>query len=888
MNDGPIRGLGITGSYFTRQGRKLAFRGQLEQDVLYLLDYEPSVESIEARASFQDHTFDCSFRTKDGSHYLVDILHEESLAEKWDNLRNTYDEASEKAGVGGLPYGIITEASIEELRHRVIVLKKVDRVGKAQAEKSLKDEVASVLTKEGRMTARTLAEKTRPELPYEVKLHAVCNLIREGIAAILETPTDKIDDCWVALDSECSTTAPFLIPYPRFVKRMMTHPSRHTPQGMKRLEGRQIALGGVVYDIVSEDALWDTTLKCVESGEIYRHVELTLLAEAGSASVPQSAAPWVTWLRENKPKQFKELQRRLDVVRRLDGLRNRTDADFEREAKTAGYCKSEVYRLLRNYKTNKRDIKALSREHLRGTSNSPDDGRRADRAVESLTSSVINEWGLTKERRHPTSVHNIVTREVERLNSLHAQDPNWKALEAPSLSYVSRKIRALSPKQVTLRCYGSDAYEAKYGPHGGEFPDKLYPLHTIAADNKEVPVMIVDEEGGVIGKPYLTLGIDVFSRCIWSFSLSIGQPEDDDIGRTIVFGCLPKGQYIKKLGLDCEWPIHGMPEGFHVDNGMDYSGSLVGDGCDGWNIKLTHSPPHHPWFKAHIERFFRTLDTKLISNFRGKTFSSALELREGDYKPELEAHLTITQLERFIVRFIAEEYHNTPQDDLGGATPLEMWKAGLDEASFPIKPPADIERFKVDFYSHPDQGGTRTIGNDGVHFAEIVYTGKALVDLPRHEKDGKTKKAYRIRYDPTDIRDIYIFDDAAQQYRKLRYRPTPYLEVRDEPITYSWWQKTLQAIREKGNRKPTFSAAYQYYLELRHEAELQASGSKKVRKAVASSKRDLELRDNLPKDAAVEQQEGDGSSQRLSEYRPKTPEELDNGIRFTFPSGGGN
>lgn len=73
-----------------------------------------------------------------------------------------------------------------------------------------------------------------------------------------------------------------------------------------------------------------------------------------------------------------------------------------------------------------------------------------------------------------------------------------------------------------------------------------------------------------IGRPYITLAIDVYSRCIAGFVLSLEAPSAVSVGLCLTHIAMDKSPWLAMLGIDSSWPIHGKPDIIYVDNASSF------------------------------------------------------------------------------------------------------------------------------------------------------------------------------------------------------------------------------------------------------------------------------------------------------------------------------
>lgn len=67
------------------------------------------------------------------------------------------------------------------------------------------------------------------------------------------------------------------------------------------------------------------------------------------------------------------------------------------------------------------------------------------------------------------------------------------------------------------------------------FPEVNMPLDIIQIDHTKVDVMVVDKETRQsIGRPYITVAIDIFSRMIYGFYISLEAPSYFSVGQCLL------------------------------------------------------------------------------------------------------------------------------------------------------------------------------------------------------------------------------------------------------------------------------------------------------------------------------------------------------------------
>ena len=179
------------------------------------------------------------------------------------------------------------------------------------------------------------------------------------------------------------------------------------------------------------------------------------------------------------------------------------------------------------------------------------------------------------------------------------------------------------------------------------------PLELFQIDHTLADVIVVDEvEQRPVGRPWLTLVIDVATRVVAGFHLSLDAPSSTSVALAISHAVLPKDGLFTQFNVNAPWPVEDAPgRDFIWTTRRSFTGQALERGCREHKITLRFRPPQTPHFGGHIERLIGTLmgDVHLLP---GTTFSS-VEAR-GEYGIQEKASLTLRDLERWLTLQIVE------------------------------------------------------------------------------------------------------------------------------------------------------------------------------------------------------------------------------------------
>lgn len=113
------------------------------------------------------------------------------------------------------------------------------------------------------------------------------------------------------------------------------------------------------------------------------------------------------------------------------------------------------------------------------------------------------------------------------------------------------------------------------------------PLSVGQIDHTTLDAMIVDETFRIpLGRPWITLLIDVYSRVVLGFFVSIRHASAAAVGRCLAHAFLPKDRWLRDRALDISWPVWGVVRIVHADNGREFRGSMLKSACQEYGSSI--------------------------------------------------------------------------------------------------------------------------------------------------------------------------------------------------------------------------------------------------------------------------------------------------------------
>jgi putative transposase len=491
--------------------------------------------------------------------------------------------------------------------------------------------------------------------------------------------------------------------------------------------------------------------------------------------------------------------RRAEVIGRLAqaGVVGLEAADAA--AAELGVSRRLVYVLLRRWREGEGVVSDLIPQRSsggRGREHLPD-------AVEAVIRELLRTHYLTRQKRSVAAVHREIARVCRR-----------RGLRVPSRGAIERRIAKLDPvKGMAAReGPGSDAARAlrsaaRIAPAAGAV------LEQVQIDHTMVDVTVVDEWHRLpVGRPYVTVAIDVFSRCIVGLVVTLEAPSALSVGLCLAHTVTDKRAWLERLGVDAAWPMSGKPRELYVDNGAEFKSEALRRGCDQHGITLRYRPPGQPHYGGIIERVIGTM-MQMVHELPGTTFSNAVQ--RGTYDSDGNAVLTVAELQRWLALAVAC-YHGQVHESLG-RTPAGVWADTVAETGAPVRVTNETV-FLVDFLPVL----RRTLSQLGFVVDYVQYYCDALKPwIARRERLGK----FVLRRDPRDISRIWVLDPDGTAYLEV-----PYRTLSRPPISV-WEQRAAVArLRALGRAEVDEHALFSMVLQMREITDTAAATIRRARR----------------------------------------------------------
>lgn len=361
---------------------------------------------------------------------------------------------------------------------------------------------------------------------------------------------------------------------------------------------------------------------------------------------------------------------------------------------------------------------------------------------------------LTPQKRPKSDVVKAVQDRIAEINLGKSPENQIPVL---SRSVIYKWINELHGDIVDGARLGANAARMKYRVVMGGLK-VTHVLERIEVDHTPIDLLVIDTYTMLpLGRPWLTLAIDKYSRMIVGFYICFNAPSSYSVLQCLKRSILPKDEWLARFpDIQGAWPAYGIPELIATDNGMDLHSDAFAKSCQELGIQILYCPAATPQMKGSVERFFRTMNQGLIHKLPGTVFSSVDE--RGDYPAEEVAAVDMATLMHLITTWIVDVYNVTFHRGIN-TSPLRKW---LESA----------EKCMIELPMYPAQldviigiPAKRTVFHYGIELDGLHYNSRSLQEIRR--QSGENLQV-QLKYYEDSVASIQVFDPYRKEYLEVK------------------------------------------------------------------------------------------------------------------------
>lgn len=361
-------------------------------------------------------------------------------------------------------------------------------------------------------------------------------------------------------------------------------------------------------------------------------------------------------------------------------------------------------------------------------------GNRQRRLLEdqlAIVTKKINELWLDDRNVCKKRVHEAIRLDCEEAG-----------LPVPGYSWLCRFMNNLPAYQAKAARQGE---KAAYGiaPRQSEDPDVVLNSEPVRVwvrahiDHTQADVEVISSDTGEnLGRPWVTVMIDHYSRRILGFFLTFDPPSYRSVLMTL---------------RDCVRRYGRLPDSLVVDGGKEFRSSWFEVTCAFYQVRIIRRPPRQGRFGAQIERFFGSHNTMLLHTLEGNTqLRKNVRQMTPAVDPSKAAVWTLGALNELLADFYFHVY-----DRMEHSSILCSPRAAYDR-SLVRHGARDMRRLVYDqdflIMTCPStEKGHAKVQPDGVKINYFYYNS------PKLRKHLGT--SVKVRYEPFDISTAWAFVD---------------------------------------------------------------------------------------------------------------------------------
>lgn len=281
------------------------------------------------------------------------------------------------------------------------------------------------------------------------------------------------------------------------------------------------------------------------------------------------------------------------------------------------------------------------------------------------------------------------------------------------------------------------------------------PYERIELDVTEADIILADDYGNPIGRPYICAAIDCATSWIVALIVTLHKPTSEDVAKAIrEMMVYPEDSFFDEHNIVNRLKIAAIPKDIIMDQGSENDGPAINSLIDLAGFLADAVQPAKPEGKPFVENLFN--DVRIyVSKLPGATKTQLLPDRKRTAKAMAEARLTYKEFCSGLQKWRFDDFGRRPRRKvqdvfLRGETPSAAWERLAREHIVP-DPPTKEELDRILMV----RTDTRVLRHYGIEFSGMQYHSDELAQLYR--RIGPKRKV-TIRYSPLDIRAIQVVD----------------------------------------------------------------------------------------------------------------------------------
>ena len=368
---------------------------------------------------------------------------------------------------------------------------------------------------------------------------------------------------------------------------------------------------------------------------------------------------------------------------------------------------------------------------------------------------ALNKFFYTKRKNSLNTAYTMLLKEkyCDGNGVLFSQYPSFNQFR-----YFYRKTKTIQ-KYIIAR-EGIKEYQKNCRPLLGDGIQAFAPHIGVGMlDATICDIYLVNDSGGLVGRPILTACVDAYSSLCCGYALS-WEGGVYSLRGLMLNVIADKVELCKRFGMEIgaeDWDCRALPTTLVTDMGKEYVSDTFAQITD-LGVSVVNLPPYRPELKGAVEKFFDMIQSLYKPYLKGKGVIESDFQERGAHDYRKDACLTMADFERIILKCIL--FYNNRR-------PLERFPFTKDMLSDGIKPYAsevwawDIKRYGTNLITIDSKTLIltllpRTVGS---------FSRKGLtVNRLRYRNDSYTERYLQggtatVAYNPNDVSQVWLIDN---------------------------------------------------------------------------------------------------------------------------------
>lgn len=293
------------------------------------------------------------------------------------------------------------------------------------------------------------------------------------------------------------------------------------------------------------------------------------------------------------------------------------------------------------------------------------------------------------------------------------------------------------------------------------------PYERVEFDATPLNVLVVNNDGEIIGKPTLYLMIDCATGAIIAFHLSIQPESQETLLRLLEMAFTPREEALKAYGVKKLLPPPQLWFTLAGDNSAANHGGAMFRALQFLGCIVEFTQAATPQQKPFAERTNGSVKTGLVQMLAGSNISQE-QLEKDPYGRAMrEAKYTLSEVESLVARWICDVYMDHPLARLTrrfGQPCSPRQAMEILSRKYPLLPPPTPEEFRQACmqYAHKKVSLTRS----GVRYGGFQYASDELYEL---FMKSPRKSTVEVRAHPLDISRVHVVSPLDQKIMVVAY-----------------------------------------------------------------------------------------------------------------------